>query len=103
MREELERLRAEPFPRRELDEARSFLLGAEPFRRETARQWSAILAEAELLQLPLDRPSVERERLERTGRSEVERVARRYLSLERLKTTVAAPTRGPVSTVADGS
>ncbi|MDH3745974.1 MAG: insulinase family protein, partial [Acidobacteriota bacterium] len=89
--EELDRLLDAGIREREIEEARSFLLGREPFGRETARQWSAILAEAELLALPLDQPSVFRRRLEQTERSEVERMARRFFSPSSLKTTVAKP------------
>ena len=90
VREELTRLLDEPFPRAELEEARSYLLGCEPFRRETARQWAALLAEAAFYGLPLDRPSWVRRQIAEVGIADVERVAARYLEPRRLKTTVAA-------------
>ncbi len=91
VKEELDRLVESGIEQAELKEARSYLLGREPFRRETARQWSAILAEAELLGLPLDRPEIGRERLRRVERSEVEAAARRFLAPATLKKTVASP------------
>lgn len=89
VREELDRLTGEPFPRDELEEARSYLLGAEPFRRETARQWAGLLAQAALYELPLDESSWVRERIESVGVADVERVARRYLAPDRLRVTLA--------------
>lgn len=89
VRQELERLVDEPFPRRELEEARSFLLGCEPFRRETARQWAGLLAEAAFYGLPLDRPLWVRERIESVGIEDVESVAQRFLRPSRLKLTLA--------------
>lgn len=89
VREELDRLATEPFPRAELEEARSYLLGCEPFRRETARQWAVLLAEAAFYGLPLDRPAWTREQIEDVEVADLERVAGRYLDPSRLKVTLA--------------
>lgn len=89
VREEVDRLAAEPFPRAELEEARSYLLGCEPFQRETARQWAVLLAEAAFYGLPLDRPGWTREQIERVEGADLERVAGRYLDPGRLKVTLA--------------
>src|SRR5690606_22605579 len=45
-REELARLVEEGVSEEELAAARTYLVGREPFRRETARQWADLLAEA---------------------------------------------------------
>ena len=92
LRDELRRLVDEPVADSEVEEARAFLLGREPFRRETARQWAGLLGEAVLFGVPVDRPEWVRERLRSVQAAEVESVARLFLDPERLKTTLALPT-----------
>jgi len=53
IREELAKLAEEGITARELDDARAYLLGREPFRRETARQWADLAAHGAVLGLPL--------------------------------------------------
>lgn len=93
LREELERLLEEGISEREFEEARSYLIGAEPFRRETARQWADILAEATFYELPIDQPHWVIEQLQALSREEVETVARRHLRPAELKVTLGLPER----------
>jgi zinc protease len=88
VREELDRLLESGITDQEMQDARAYLLGREPFRRETARQWSEILAAAELYGLPIDDPDWVQERWRRLDRSEVEEAARRHLEPERLRITI---------------
>lgn len=91
MREELERLLAEGVTAAELEEARSYLLGREPFRRETARQWADLAAQSALLGLPLDDPEWRRARLAALDRDAVDAAARRHLDPAKLAVTVGLP------------
>ena len=88
VREELSRLLDSGITKQEMQDARAYLLGREPFRRETARQWSEILGAAELYGLPIDDPDWMQERWRRLERSEVEETARRHLEPERLQITI---------------
>jgi zinc protease len=91
VRDELARLAEEGPEQSELEEARSFLLGREPFRRETARQWSALLAEAELYGLPLDQPGWIERNLRTVRVSQVEEIARRFFNPAAVQVTVGRP------------
>jgi zinc protease len=75
----------------EIEPARAYLLGRLPFARETAAQWSALLTEAELYGLPLDRPGWVEERLRAVDLAEVERVAGRLLDPAELRITIGRP------------
>ena len=91
MREELARFVEEGPEDDELEEARSYLLGREPFRRETARQWADVLAEAEFYGLPSDRPKEVAARLKSLTRDEVEEAIREWIRPEELRVTVGMP------------
>lgn len=91
VREEIARLASDGVEEAELEEARAYLLGREPFRRETARQWAEILAEAEHYQLPLDDPGKRQAELLALDRETIEAVARRHLRPEELRVTVGVP------------
>lgn len=91
IREELTRLLDEGIQPGEFEEARSYLLGREPFRRETARQWADLLAEARFFRLPIDEPEYRREQVEALELTEVQDVARRHIFPEKLKVTVGLP------------
>jgi zinc protease len=93
VREELERLLHDGLTDEEVDEARSYLVGREPFRRETARQWSDLMAETELYGLPVEDPEWTLYRYRELDRATVEAAARRHLSLGKLKVTVGLPGR----------
>jgi predicted Zn-dependent peptidase len=91
MREEITRLVQEGVTDAEVEEARAYLLGREPFRWETARQWAEAMAEAAFYDLPLDDPEWRLERLRRIDRQRVESVARRLLRPEALRVTIGVP------------
>jgi zinc protease len=89
--EEVARLVEQGIGDRELEDARSYLLGHEPFRRETARQWAELLIEAEQYGLPLDDPYRRTADLRALDRPTVEAAARRHLRPDDLRVTVGLP------------
>ncbi|HEX2254847.1 MAG TPA: pitrilysin family protein [Thermoanaerobaculia bacterium] len=91
MREELARLVEDGPTDEETEAARAWLLGREPFRRETARQWADLMAEAMHYRLPVDRPEWRAGRLAALGRAEVAAAARRHLHPDQLRVTVGLP------------
>jgi zinc protease len=95
--EEVERLLDEGIEEGELQEARAFLLGREPFRRETARQWADLLAESEFYGVPVERPDWLASQLEPLSLENVQEAARRHLHPKRLKVTLGLP-RSPIAT-----
>lgn len=94
VRDELARLVDDGITDVELDEARSYLLGRDPFSRETARQWADLMAQSEHYGLPLDDPARRRERLEAPDRAAVEEAARRHVRPDELVVTVGVPGPG---------
>ncbi len=92
VRDELARFLVEPIPEDDLESARSYLLGREPFRRETARQWADLMAVAALLELPLDDPSWHTGRIAQLTAADVEAAARRWIEPEKLLVTRGLPT-----------
>ena len=90
-REEVDRLLGDGVSEQEVQEARSYLLGREPFRRETARQWADLLLEAQWYGLPLDDWKWCEDRLREVDGAAVERVARRHLKPQEIKVTVGLP------------
>ncbi len=91
VREELQRVIDGGLEEDEVEEARSYLVGREPFRRETARQWAEVLAEAELYGLDSDRPRRVVERLQSLTRKDVEEAVRQWIRPDELKVTVGLP------------
>jgi zinc protease len=89
--EEIARLVADGIEDSELKEARAYLLGREPFRRETARQWADLLIEAEEYGLPIDDFEHRKAELEAVDRAAVEEAARRHVHPEELRVTVGMP------------
>ena len=75
----------------ELEEARAYLLGRDPFQRETARQWAELLTEAALYGLPIDDPAWRLGRLRAVDRPTAEAAARRHLKPADLLVTVGLP------------
>ncbi|MEO8503495.1 MAG: pitrilysin family protein [Acidobacteriota bacterium] len=92
-REELERLLTDGLTDLEVKEARSFLFGREPFRRETARQWAEMMAEAELFALPVDDPEWTILKYRDLDRAALESAARRHIDPAKLKVTLGMPGR----------
>ena len=74
-----------------MEEARAYLLGREPFRHETARQWADLLIEAEEYDLPLDDFDHRKAELDALDRPTVEAAARRHIHPEELRVTVGMP------------
>lgn len=91
VREELARLVNDGIEPAELDDARAYLIGRDPFRRETARQWANLLAEAELYGLPTDRPEWVVETLEALTLDDVVAAARRWIRPQAVRVTVGLP------------
>lgn len=91
VREEIERLVEDGVTDEEMEEARSYLLGREPFERETARQWAELLTEAVLYGIPLDEPGWREQRLAELTRERVDEALRRHIHPDRLKVTVGIP------------
>ena len=91
VREEIARLVEDGITDEELADARSYLLGREPFERETARQWADLLVEAEHYHLPLDDPDWRHDRLATLDRATVEAAVRRHLRPAELRVTVGIP------------
>lgn len=91
VREEIERLVEGGITPEEMEEARSYLLGKEPFERETARQWAELLTDAALYGIPLDQPGWREHRLAELTRDQVEAAIRRHLHPTQVKVTVGIP------------
>ncbi len=89
--EELRRLLAEGLEDREVAEARSYLLGRDPFRRETARQWADLLAEAAIYGLAVDDADWVAARYRAVDRTAAEAAARRHFDPDRLRVAVGLP------------
>lgn len=89
--EELRRAVEEGVSEDEVATARSYLLGRDPFRRETARQWADLLGEAELYGVPEDDPEWLRTELEHLDATAVTEAARRHVRPDELKVTVGVP------------
>lgn len=89
--EEITRLVEDGIEEAEMEEARAYLLGREPFRRETARQWADILIEAEQYGLPLDDPRQREAELAALDKAAVEAAARRHVRPDELRVTVGMP------------
>jgi len=92
IREELARFVAEGISERELANARSYLLGREPFRRETARQWADLAAHSLVVGLPLTDAAWRRDRLAAVDRGAVDAALRRHIELDALAVTIGLPT-----------
>ncbi len=96
VREELARVVEDGLEQTELEDARAYLIGRDPFRRETARQWAGLLAEAELYGLPTDRPEWVVETLEALTLADVEAAVRRWIRPDEIKVTVGLPVNSPL-------
>ncbi len=89
--EELRRFAEEGPSEQEVVDARAYLLGREPFRRETARQWADLAAHAALLALPLDDESARRDEIGRFDRDQIAAALRRHLDPDRFSVTMGLP------------
>lgn len=91
VRGELERLLADGVSAAEIDSARAYLLGREPFRRETARQWADLLSDATILGVPVDHPDWLRSVIQELTPADLLAAAGRHISLECLCVTLGVP------------
>jgi predicted Zn-dependent peptidase len=91
VREELEKLVEAGVGDEEVEEAKGFLLGREPFRRETARQWGDLVAETRIYGEPYDDAAWVEARLRAIDRAGIEAVIRRHVRPEDLLVTVGLP------------
>ncbi len=91
VREELARLVAHGLEAHELAEARSYLLGREPFRRETARQWAEMLADAGLYGTQGDDPAWVAARLNEVDLAWANAAIARHIRPQDLRVTVGMP------------
>jgi zinc protease len=91
VRDELGRLIEGGLRDEELDEARRYILGSDPFRRETARQLVALMAQAALFGIPLDDAGWLARAIGELDRPAVEAVLRAHLDPDRLAVTVGLP------------
>ncbi|MDX1643657.1 MAG: insulinase family protein, partial [Thermoanaerobaculia bacterium] len=94
VRQELEHFVAGGITQQELEEARTYLLGSEPFRRESARQMAAVGGRAMLYGVDWDEPGWLEKALGGLERADVDRAVRRHLDLDRLSVTVGRPAGG---------
>lgn len=91
LREELARLLEDGVTEEEVTEARAYVLGSEPFHRETARQWADVLAESVRYDLPLDDTAWRMAEIAAVDRKAVEEAARRHIDPAKFKVTVGLP------------
>lgn len=89
--EELQRFVQDGMTDDEFEAARGYLLGRDPFRRQTARQWADLLTEAEFYGLPTHRPEWVAEVLSGLTREQVEEAVRRHVRPTELCWTVGMP------------
>jgi len=94
IREEIARLVEGGITSREVDEARAYLVGREPFRRETARQWADLAAHGAVLGLPLVDERWRAERLAAVTRAEVHDALTRHVDPQALTVVAGLPARG---------
>jgi zinc protease len=91
--EELEQVRAAGLAVEEIEEARAYLAGREPFRRETARQWADLAAAGAIEGLPFEDEAWSRRRILEPGAAEVAAALGRHLDPARLAVAVGRPGR----------
>ena len=89
--EEVVKLLEEGVAATEFEEARMYLLGSEPFRRETARQVAVLQAQSCLYRLPFDRADWLERQLAELDAEAVDKVAARHLDPSLWSCTVGVP------------
>jgi zinc protease len=89
--EELARMLSDGVTGEEVADARSYLLGREPFRRESARQWADLLVQSALYGVPEHDQEWHRDRIEALDPEAVAEAGRRHLEMEAMKVTVGLP------------
>ena len=91
VREEIARLIESGLDPAEFEDARTYLLRREPFRRETPQQWADLLAQSTLYGLPYDDPEWVKDGYRSLDRAAVESAIRRHLDPDRVKVTIGVP------------
>ncbi len=91
VRDELARLVEQGVSDVEFADAKRFLLGSEPFRRETARQVAGLQAQSALLGLPIDNPDWLGTALDSLTIADLEGAIRRHLDPGSLAVTIGTP------------
>jgi zinc protease len=90
-REELVRFVEDGLTPTEFEDARTYLLRREPFRRETPQQWADLLAQSTLYGLPYDDPEWVKNGYRSLDQGAVESAIRSHLHPDRLKVTIGVP------------
>jgi zinc protease len=90
-REELARFIEGGLTAAEFEDARTYLLRREPFRRETPQQWADLLAQSTLYGLPYDDPEWVKNGYRSLDQATVDAAIRRHLDPDRLKVTIGVP------------
>lgn len=91
VRRELRRLVDDGVTAEEIESARAYLLGREPFRLETSRQWGDLLAQSTYFETPWDDPAWRRRRLEAVTADDVHAAVRSHVHPDRLHVTHGVP------------
>lgn len=91
VREEIRRLVEDGIDETEFEEARSYLIGRDAFRRETARKQAGVLAESEFYGLHSDRSEWVVEQLNSLSRTDVEEAVRRWIHPDEIRETLGLP------------
>jgi zinc protease len=91
IRQEFDRLLADGVTDQEVADAKAYLIGRDPFRRETARQWADLLIESKLYGEPVDDPQWTTDRIAEVDRGAVEAAARKWVRPEEMVTVVGLP------------
>ena len=87
-RDEIRRMRDELVSEVELSDAKDYLTGSFPLRFDTNRKVAGFLAQVEFYELGLDYPDRYADFIQKVNRADVQRVARQYLSPEKLITVI---------------
>ncbi len=90
IRDELSRLVDHGLTANELEDARAYLIGSQPFRLETARQWADHLADAAVYDLPPD-PNWVVEQWRTLSANDVAEAIRRHIRPDDLRVTIGLP------------
>ena len=91
VRTEVSRIVNEGVTADEMESARSYLLGREPFRQETARQWGDLLAQSSYFGMPWNDAAWRRQRLAAVTLEEIGAAARSHLHPDQMSVTAGVP------------
>jgi zinc protease len=88
VRDEIRRMREQRVTEGELNDAKDYLTGSFPLRLDTNRKVANFLAQVEFFQLGSDYPVRYAERIKKVTPDDIDRVAKRYLQLDKLVTVI---------------